>query len=154
MLVISPLSAMWAWWAKLDMDLNLGPGKYAWLWFKLGSFDWVDCNEWRHQSEQKNPLTVHCDIIANISTGSEWKQLLSEYSDIFNGELGLIHELVRLRFGETITPYRRIHSSVHDSLSQRRPEEIGWNNLMEHSDVHCHKEVWWHSDLYRSQTLE
>ena len=25
-----PLSAMWAWWAKLDIDSNLGPGMYAW----------------------------------------------------------------------------------------------------------------------------
>ena len=31
MLIIGPLSAMWAWWAKLDSDLNLGPGTYTWL---------------------------------------------------------------------------------------------------------------------------
>ena len=33
MLVISQLSAMWAWWAKLDMDPNLD----AWLSLKLDS---------------------------------------------------------------------------------------------------------------------
>ena len=31
MLVIGPLSAMWTGWAKLDVDLNLGPGTYACL---------------------------------------------------------------------------------------------------------------------------
>ena len=30
MLVIDPLSAMWAWWALLVLDPNLGPGTYAW----------------------------------------------------------------------------------------------------------------------------
>ena len=30
-------SAMWAWWASLDMDPNLGPGTYAWLLLKLDS---------------------------------------------------------------------------------------------------------------------
>ena len=30
-LVITPLSAMWAWWTELVLDLNLGPGTYAWL---------------------------------------------------------------------------------------------------------------------------
>ena len=29
--VIGPLSAMWTWWAWLDIDPNLGPGTYAWL---------------------------------------------------------------------------------------------------------------------------
>ena len=31
MVVIDPLSAMWALWAKLDIHLNLGPGMYALL---------------------------------------------------------------------------------------------------------------------------
>ena len=31
LLVNVPLSAMWAWWALLDIDPNLGPGTYAWL---------------------------------------------------------------------------------------------------------------------------
>ena len=35
MLVIGSLSAMWAWWALLDMDSNMGPGTDAWLLFKL-----------------------------------------------------------------------------------------------------------------------
>ena len=30
MLVIGPLSAMWAWWAELEMEPNLGQGTYAW----------------------------------------------------------------------------------------------------------------------------
>ena len=33
MLVISPLSAMWTWWAYLDIDPNMGPGTSGWLWF-------------------------------------------------------------------------------------------------------------------------
>ena len=31
MLVIDPLGTMWAWWAKLVLDPNLGPGMYVWL---------------------------------------------------------------------------------------------------------------------------
>ena len=31
MLVIGPLCAMWAWWAYLVKDSNLGLGTYAWL---------------------------------------------------------------------------------------------------------------------------
>ena len=37
LLVIDPLSAMWAVLAQLDMDPNLGPGTYVWLKLKLDS---------------------------------------------------------------------------------------------------------------------
>ena len=30
LLAIGPLSAMWAWWALLDLDPNLDPGTDAW----------------------------------------------------------------------------------------------------------------------------
>lgn len=70
-----------------------------------------------------NMITVHYDNIANVSLVPECKLLLTDYTDVFNGEMGSISGQVCLQV-ETVTLHTTAPGHMPVSLiSQVKKEE-------------------------------
>lgn len=58
----------------------------------------------KRASEHMNLITVHYDNIANVTSVPEYKQLLTDFADVFNEELGSLPGQMHLQVDQTLTP--------------------------------------------------
>ena len=73
-----------------------------------------------------NLITVNYDKIAYISSESEWKQLLTEYSSFFNGQLPSLPEQMCLQVNEIVPRYTASLGRIPESMIPRVKRELKW----------------------------
>ncbi|CAE1266825.1 unnamed protein product [Acanthosepion pharaonis] len=75
-------------------------------------------------SEQMNLITVNYNNNANVSSVPECKQLLMDYADFFNSELGSLPGQVHLQVTETVTPHRAAAGRMLVSIIPQVQKEL------------------------------
>lgn len=73
-----------------------------------------------------NLITVKYNNIANVNLVSESKQLLTDYSDVFNGELGSLTGQVLLQIVEIVTPHAGTAGRMSVSMIHQVKKELTW----------------------------